>query len=382
MREFDVLILGAGASGLMLSALLKKQKRVALIEGNSQIGAKLLVSGGRRCNITNQNLNYKNYLGDGEFIKEILGTFNQKRLIKWLKYQGVELSLEKSSQLFCKNGSKAVIKLFEGLTKDINLFLEHKITSLKFEKDRFILSTNRGKFRAKAVVVATGGVSFPKLGASDIGFEIAKSFGHTIKTLSPALVGFTLQKEQFFMKDLSGISTLAEIKVADKSFRDNLLFAHRGISGPAILNSSLYWERGSIKVDFLPTFSLQNLNSKKQLSTILPLPKRASKAFLEHLKIKDKPYSNLNSAEFERLKLLKNYPLAPAGTFGFSKAEVTKGGVETDEVEPKSMMSRLQKNLFFTGEVLNVTGELGGYNLQWAFSSAYVCSRYLNSHLF
>jgi predicted Rossmann fold flavoprotein len=249
---------------------------------------------------------------------------------------------------------------------------------LEYRDGKFLLTTNRAKFRAKAVVVATGGLSFAKLGATGVGFEIAKSFGHNINRLSPALVGLTLQKEHSFLKSLSGVSTQVVVKVGDKTFQDNLLFTHRGISGPVILNSSLYWQKGSIEIDFLPNFTLQK--AKKSLSNSLPLPKSLSKALISHLNIQDKPTNLLTQSELDRLKILNSFKLSPSGTFGFSRAEVTKGGVAVDEID-SNMMSRVQEGLFFVGEVLDVTGELGGYNLQWAFSSAYLCAKYLNSHL-
>ncbi len=374
--SFEILILGAGASGLMLSSLLSGL-RVGLVDINGKIGAKLLVTGGGGCNICNKNLSRKNFLADSKFIAPALKEFNQKRLYSWFESRGVELLPKRGGKVFCKDGSGVLVKFFQKSIKDIDLFLNHEILSLDFDssRERFILTTNRGKLFAQKVVVATGGISFPKLGATDIGFKIARDFGHTITKLAPALVGFTLQREQFFMKELSGVSTDVKIRVGDRVFEDSLLFTHKGISGPAILNASLYWEKGSIKIDFLPNFELKNLRGRKQLSTILPMPKRASKAFLHHLNLKDKALNLLTKEDFRKLELLKRYQFAPAGTFGYSKAEVTKGGIDTGEIDSETMMSKRQKNLFFIGEVLNVTGELGGYNLQWAFSSAWSCAK-------
>jgi len=378
-ENFDILILGAGASGLMVASLLKNKKRVAIIEGNSKVGKKLSITGGGRCNISNANLKPSNFLGDESFSRVIFRRFNQHHLLKWLDSQKIELSLEKNEQFFCRSGAKSIVNLFEKSIKGINLFLNHKILSLKKQNDNFILSCDRRDFRAKNVIVATGGLSFGGLGATEIGFEIASSFGHQIQKLSPALVGFTLQKKQFFMKDLAGVSLPVEIKVAKKIFKDNLLFTHTGVSGPAVLNASLYWQKGEVEIDFLPNFALKNISGKKNISTLLPLPKRFSKAILNHLEIVDKPAYKISPDELERLKRLKSYQFSPAGTFGYNKAEVTKGGVSTQELETKNMMSKIEKNLFFVGEVVDITGELGGYNLQWAFSSAFVCAKYLNS---
>jgi predicted Rossmann fold flavoprotein len=240
----------------------------------------------------------------------------------------------------------------------------------------FHVNTDKRTITAKAVVVASGGLSFPQLGASSIGYEIAEHFGHTIVRTAPALVGFTVQKEQFFFKALSGISTEVEIKVGGHVCRGSLLFAHKGISGPAVLDASLYWNKGNIEVDFLPGFSWESLKrSKKQISSILPLPKRVTKAFLVQLNLDDKRGMTISTDELSVLQTLHHYRFAPAGTFGYAKAEVTKGGVSTDEVNAETMMSKRIEGLYFTGEVLDVTGRLGGYNFQWAFSSAYVCAK-------
>jgi len=220
---------------------------------------------------------------------------------------------------------------------------------------------------------------FPRLGASGIGYEIAEHFGHTVRKTAPALVGFTVQKEQFFFKALSGTSTEVEITVGEHICKGSLLFAHKGISGPAVFDASLYWEKGKIEVDFLPGFDRwEHLKGEKKLiSSLLPMPKRVTKAFLIQFGIGDKPGRELTGQELKQLQQLHRYIFAPAGTFGYAKAEVTKGGVSTEEIDAESMESRLEKGLCFVGEVLDVTGRLGGYNFQWAFSSAYVCAQEL-----
>jgi predicted Rossmann fold flavoprotein len=263
--------------------------------------------------------------------------------------------------------------IFKKELKNVPVLLGYSLCDLKKENDDFLIFTNKGTLKAHKVVIATGGISYQKIGATDIAFEIAKKFSHNIITPKPALVGFTVQKNEFWFKELSGISFKVRMKTGKKSFLDDLLFAHRGISAPAVLNSSLYWDKGSIEIDFLPDISLKSIlkNQNRQISSLLPLPKRFTKAFLQSIDLEDKKASLLTKEDREKLSLLKNYTFSPAGTFGYSKAEVTKGGIDTDEIDPDSMMSRYQKNLFFIGECLNVTGELGGYNLQWAFSSAF-----------
>ncbi|NOZ89927.1 MAG: aminoacetone oxidase family FAD-binding enzyme [Epsilonproteobacteria bacterium] len=375
MKSIDIVIIGAGASGLMLGALLK-DRDFLIVEKNPQIGSKILVSGGGRCNITNEKVTPKNYLGNQKFIRDIIKRFDQHKLLSWLNQRGLTPQLKKENQYFCKNSSK---ELLEVLRKEIdkkNIQLNTEVMSVKNIDGIFAIDTNRGKILAKNLVVASGGLSFAKLGASDIGYKIAKDFGHNISTLNPALVGFTLQPEQFFFKELSGISVDVKITIEKKEIKGSLLFAHKGISGPAILNSSLYWGKGKITIDFIPNIKLQSLkSSKKHISNLLNIPNRLAKAFLKELQIEDKPANRLTSNEYQKLTLLKNYSFAPAGTFGYTKAEVTKGGIDTDEIDNSNMMSKKQKNLYFLGELLDVTGELGGYNFQWAFSTAFVCAK-------
>ena len=380
MKEtIETAIIGAGASGLMIASLLGKGKAV-LFEGNSRPGAKIAVSGGGKCNITNEKVEAKHYRGNPYFVNKVLKAFDQHDLLVWLRDRGLKPVLRKNRQYFCPQSASQLLEIFQRENQKQSLFLNEKVESVTQEGGLFLVQTARRQYRAKNVVVASGGLSFPSLGASDIGYRVATRFGHTVVSTAPALVGFTLQKEQFFFKALSGISTEVEITVGDQRCRASLLFAHKGISGPAVLDASLYWERGRIEIDFLPGWHLQeHLHSRKLLSSLLPMPKRLSKAFLEHLRLPDRPVNQLGAAEREKLLGLKRYTFAPAGTFGYSKAEVTRGGVDTNEIDSKTMMSKKCRGLYFVGEVLDVTGRLGGYNFQWAFSSAYVCAGALNA---
>ena len=372
MRYFDIAVIGGGASGLM-AALRYKNKNIAVLESTQSIANKIKISGGGRCNITNKKVSADNYLGERVFIQKVLDKFSQKDLIEFLKRRGLNPIIRKKSQYFCPKSSDELIMIFKKELKNVPVLLGYSLCDLKKENDDFLIFTNKGTLKAHKVVIATGGISYQKIGATDIAFEIAKKFSHNIITPKPALVGFTVQKNEFWFKELSGISFKVRMKTGKKSFLDDLLFAHRGISAPAVLNSSLYWDKGSIEIDFLPDISLKSIlkNQNRQISSLLPLPKRFTKAFLQSIDLEDKRASLLTKEDREKLSLLKSYTFSPAGTFGYSKAEVTKGGIDTDEIDPDSMMSRYQKNLFFIGECLNVTGELGGYNLQWAFSSAF-----------
>lgn len=373
---YDVVIIGAGASGLMLASQLKHCS-VALIDANETIGAKIKISGGGKCNITNKYLSSENYLGAKEFVQTILDNFDHHALLKFLNEQGVEPKIHEKiikGTFFC-NSSNEVIEMFKRLTKSCDFFLNTQVVDVDF-KENFGIHTNKQLLKAKRLVVASGGLSYATLGASHIAFDIAKKFGHSIKTLSPALVGLTVQKEQFWFKNLSGISLPVIVKVENKSCEASMLFAHKGCSGPAILNASLYWQKGLMELDFLPNKKLETfLKSNKLISSALPLPKRFIQEFLHSIGLEDKPISQITPDELKDLKTLKHYTFAPAGNFGYTKAEVTKGGICTDEIKMQSCESKLQPQLYFLGECLDVTGELGGYNFQFAFASAVTCAK-------
>ncbi len=381
MKIYDVLILGAGASGLMCASHLDKKLSVGIVDGNSKIAQKIKISGGGKCNITNLYISRDNYDGDIEFIFNVFESFSRDDLLNYLHLNGVEPVLRKKRYYFCKNSSDEIIKIFKKATKHTDVFLNSEILWIKKEGDIFEVKTLKELYRAKKVVVATGGKSYKNLGASDIGLEIAKSFGIKTKEFTPALVGLTVQKEQFWMKELSGLSCPVAINVDSKVIKEELLFAHKGISGPAVLSASLYWQKGSITIDFLPQTDILELikGSKKQLSSVIPLPKRLSKALLEALDIEDVECKRVTADIKEKLKKIHSYEFAPAGNFGFSKAEVCRGGVLTNELNSHTLESLDIKDLYFIGEVVDVTGELGGYNFQWAFSSGYVCANAINS---
>ena len=379
--DHHIIIIGGGASALMLASLLPKNT-AAIIESNPKAGAKILVSGGGKCNITNSRMGTEYFLGDADFVQEPLKKFNEKALLRWLERQNLHPVLRKETQYFCKDSAKELLDIFLKESKKQTLYLSEKVLEVTKRGELFYVKTNKRTHTAKAVVVASGGLSYPKIGASSIGYEIAESFGHSVVKTAPALVGFTVQKEQFFFKELSGVSTDVKIHIGDHVCEGALLFAHKGLSGPAVLDASLYWEKGKIEVDFLPHFSWKSVQgSKKQLSSLLPMPKRVTKAFLLQFQLEDKPFNQCTKQELEILQALSHYSFAPAGTFGYAKAEVTRGGVETSEVDSSTMMSKKEDGLYFIGEVLDVTGRLGGYNFQWAFSSAYSCAKQLSSRV-
>ncbi len=375
--EYNTIIIGGGAGGLMLASLLPAKSAV-VIDANPKVGEKIRISGGGKCNITNALMDSTFYRGDAQFVASVLSRFSEKALLDWLARFGLHPVLRKGTQYFCLHTSKELLDILQSQSRKQRFLLNERVLGVHKRENIFYVKTENRTLSAQNVVVASGGLSFPRLGASGIGYEIAEHFGHSIVRTAPALVGFTVQKEQFFFKKLSGISTDVHIRVGEHLCEGSLLFAHKGISGPAVLDASLYWEKGMISIDFLPGFDWSVVrHSKKHLSSLLPMPKRLTKAFLLQFGIEDKAGKCLSSSELDSLQSLNDYRLAPAGTFGYSKAEVSRGGVATDEVDARTMMSRKERGLYFIGEVLDVTGRLGGYNFQWAFSSAFVCANNL-----
>ncbi|WP_228201838.1 NAD(P)/FAD-dependent oxidoreductase [Arcobacter venerupis] len=379
---YDIAIIGAGASALMLASNLdkKKYKNICLIDTNAKIGSKIKVSGGAKCNITNELVTSNNYLGDREFVKELLKNFSKDDLLAFLNKNGVTPKINPKivkGTYFC-NTSQDVIDMFTKITTHVKKYLNTTVLDLDFDK-HFKIKTDSKLIEAKKVVIASGGLSYSMLGASSIAFDIAKKFGHSIIKLEPALVGFTVQKEQFWFKNLAGISMPVFTFVDDKRIEGSLLFAHKGCSGPVILTSSLYWKKGKMAIDFLPKQKLESfLHGNKIISSALPLPKRFIQEFLLSVELEDKSVSKLTNDEKTKLLLLKNYEFSPAGNFGYTKAEVTKGGINTDEINHSSFESLKLKDLYFIGECLDITGELGGFNFQIAFSEGMICARELN----
>jgi predicted Rossmann fold flavoprotein len=319
-----------------------------------------------------------NYLGNEAFIQNALDSFGSLDTLKFFAKYGVFPTLKDNGQYFCKD-SKEVLSAFAKANSHHKFLFESRVLDARVYKNSFVVCTDDKEIIAQKLVIASGGLSYARLNASDIGYQIAEKFEHKVKTPNPALVGLTLQKEQFWMKELSGVSMCVKINCGDFIYQGDMLFSHFGISGPVVLNTSLRWEKGRIAIDFLPSsdFGLHSpvWSEKKQLTSVVNAPKRFVKAYLQSFGILDKPMKSYSNQEKEKIVLLKNYPMPIAGTFGFNRAEITKGGVKTDDINPKTFESKIQKGLYFIGEVLDVSGELGGYNLQWAFSSGITAAK-------
>ncbi len=383
MKIYDVLILGAGASGLMCASYLSKKLNVGIVDVNAKVAQKLKVSGGGKCNITHVSVLPENFDGDRELVSSVLNSFSKDDLLKFLEKNFLKPVIRKNRYYFCKDSSDEIINILKKLSRCHELILNREVLEVQKIDDIFEVKTQKSILRTKKLIVATGGKSFKILGASEIGLSIAKSFNVDVKEFTPALVGLTVQKDQFWMKELSGLSCYVHIKVDDKVLDEDLLFAHKGISGPAVLSASLYWRKGNIAIDFLPNKSILELirGSKRKVSSVIPLPKRLSIAILKAIGVDDIECKKLSADAKEKLLKIHDYAFAPAGNFGFTKAEVSRGGVSAKELHINSLEAKEVKNLHFIGEVVDVTGELGGYNFQWAFSSAVVCAKDINASL-
>lgn len=364
----------------MCAAHLNKKISVAIVDVNAKVAQKVKVSGGGKCNITNVSVSKDNFDGDSELISSVLERFSKDDLLDFLQKNSLTPVIRKNRYYFCENSSDEIINILKKLTRDQELILNTDILEVSKSNDVFEVKTDRGTLKAKRVVVATGGKSYRTLGASDIGLKIAKSFDIQTKEFTPALVGFTVQKDQFWMKELSGLSCYVNIKVEGKVLNEDLLFAHKGISGPVVLSASLYWKKGNLGIDFLPNINILQLTngSKKLISSVIPLPKRLSVAILKAIDVEDMECKKLTQQAKEKLLSIHNYEFSPAGNFGFTKAEVSRGGVEAFELSYDSLEANNVKKLHFIGEVADITGELGGYNFQWAFSSGVICAREIN----
>ncbi|MCB9480403.1 MAG: NAD(P)/FAD-dependent oxidoreductase [Desulfobacteraceae bacterium] len=386
----DVIIIGAGASGLVCGLEASKRGRKTIfIDHNNSAGAKLLITGGGKCNFTNKNIESHNYISNNpHFVKSALARFTQNDFISIIEKNRIEYEERNLGQLFLKSSSNQILDLFLNELKKYKskFYLNTKIEWVKKTNNDFLVNTNKGLFKSKSLVVSTGGISFPQTGASPIGYEIAEKFGiNTIKPM-PGLVPLTfLPDDKKKFAHLSGISVNALVKTDKISFKENILFTHKGLSGPACLQISLYIKQGRpFYIDFLPENKIENelknqKTSQKTTKNFISefLPKNLVEAVFKK-NLKDKKLKSLTDFDIESISdQIHNFKILPAGNLGFTKAEVTIGGVDCNEISSKTMESLKVEGLFFTGEVLDVTGWLGGYNLQWAWSSGWCAGQFV-----
>lgn len=393
MLQVDVVVIGAGASGLMCAIEAgKRGRRVLVLDHANKAGKKILMSGGGRCNFTNYTIEAESFISQNpHFCKSALSRFTQWDFLALIDQYKIPFHEREHGQLFCNDSAKDILQLLldECKKANVSIQLNCKIQQLqKITEQEFQLKTAQQTIQCQSVVVATGGLSIPKMGATAYGYQLAEQFDIPVLPVCAALVPFTLQsndKEKF--SPLSGIAVPCELSNHRQSFKENILFTHRGLSGPAILQISSYWRPGEeVVVDYLPDLDLANALKQKrsdkvklQLKNILTtwLPKRLVEVLISHklLAISIQDLSNKQIKDISRT--IKHWEIKPNGTEGYRTAEVTLGGVDCSVISSKTMESNTVKGLYFVGEVLDITGWLGGYNFQWAWSSGWCAGQYV-----
>jgi len=383
-RKFDAVVLGTGAAGLMCAIEAgKRGRRVAVMERAEKIGKKILISGGGRCNFTNLYCTPENFISaNPHFAKSALARYTPMDFISLVEKHRISYHEKTLGQLFCDRAANDITEMLEEecLAAGVKIFLNQRVKEIS-RTTEFVVRAEGEEFRAPALAVATGGLSIPKMGATSFGYDVARQFGLKIQKTRPALVPLTFgAKEKREYCDLAGVSMEVIAQADGHAFREKMLVTHWGLSGPAILQISSYWAQGGpVKIDLAPDKNVTGaiLEGKMRNSAALRnaflgiLPKRFAERWVELHEPEER--TNVALQEFE--ELIHNWRVFPAGTEGYEKAEVTAGGVDTDELSSKTMECRNVPGLFFIGEVVDVTGHLGGFNFQWAWASGAAAGR-------
>ncbi len=391
MQQFDVIIIGAGAAGLMCAQTAgARGRKVLILDHANKVGKKILLSGGGRCNFTNRYASPTQYLSNNAyFCISALKRYTQTDFENLVKKHQLAYHEKTLGQLFCDESAKNILDILlkECQAARVEIKLQTIINRIQ-KTDSFILETSQGLFSCASLVVACGGPSFPTMGASAFGYKIAEQFGLAITPVRAALVPLTLHKADLDrFAPLSGVSLPVIASCRGQSFEEAMLFTHRGLSGPAILQISSYWQAGdTLEINLLPHLDFsQDLKEKRQsrpkteLKTILTeyLPSRLAQLLCESA-LPNKPINQFNDKELSQIaETLQHFKIKPNGTEGYRTAEVTLGGVDTDEISSKTFESKKVPGLYFIGEVLDVTGHLGGFNFQWAWSSGFCSGQYV-----
>jgi predicted Rossmann fold flavoprotein len=386
-QQFDLIVLGAGAAGLMCAGVAARRgKRVALVDHNGQPGRKILVSGGGRCNFTHLGASAANYIsGNKHFAKSALAQFGPRDFLELVERYRIGWHEKTLGQLFCDQSARQILDLLLAECEAGKVFFLFECGKISVQREeKYRVETARGVLEAEALVVATGGLSIPKLGATGLGYDLARQFGLKVVEPRPALVPFVLGGAESRWTALAGLAAEVEVAVGKTRFRENLLVTHRGLSGPAILQVSSYWRPGEeISVDFVPSASgnllepLCRAQSRDEVGFKKILRSALPQRLANFLAEEARPTGWSNAALEAAGNRLRDWRFRPQGTEGYAKAEVTAGGVDTAGLDSKTMAARHLPGLFFIGEVVDVTGWLGGYNFQWAWSSAVAAARAL-----
>ncbi len=392
--QTDVVVIGAGAAGLMCAfTAAARGRKVMLLDHANKAGKKILMSGGGRCNFTNLYTEPSNFLsGNPHFCKSALARYTQWDFIEMVSRHGVPYHEKKLGQLFCDNKASDILGMLleECQQNGAELRLNTSVQSIERTEHGYRLQSSAGEIACQSLVIATGGLSIPTLGASGFGYQVARQFGHSVLPTRAGLVPFTITEPQLkaMCESLSGTSVEdCLVSCNGVSFRENILFTHRGLSGPAILQVSSYWQPGdTIEINLLPQLNLiewlqaqRNERPNSELKTLIGelFTRKMAGLLTEHWFV-SKPLKQHSTAELEEVaQKLGSWQLVPAGTEGYRTAEVTLGGVDTREVSSKTMESLKTPGLYFIGEVLDVTGHLGGFNFQWAWASGYAAAQYV-----
>lgn len=385
--QFDVIVLGAGAAGLMCAAVAgQRGRRVLLLEHNGQPGRKILISGGGRCNFTNLHCGPDNFLSENpHFAKSALALYKPQHFLELVEGYGIAWHEKTLGQLFCDNSARAILDMLleECARGSVDLALNAREISVEATSGEFCVASSVGEFRSKSLVVATGGLSIPKIGATGLGYQLARQFGLRVIPPRPALVPLVLGGDEANLTELAGVAAEVLAAAGGAEFREKMLVTHRGVSGPAVLQASSYWRPGeSLELDFAPNATilgpLMQPGARRDAATLKQclrevLPQRLA----NYLSEVAGPIGWSNSALEACERGLHHWALHPVGTEGFDKAEVTGGGVDTKDLNARTMEASAIPGLHFIGEVVDVTGHLGGFNFQWAWASAVAAGRSL-----
>ena len=390
MIGYDVAVIGAGAAGLMCAIEAgKRGRRVLVIEHCDRVGKKILISGGGRCNFTNLNVTPENFLSaNPHFCRSALARYTQWDFISMVERHGIAYHEKELGQLFCDQSARSIVKLLtdECAQAGVRITTDCNVNGVERGVKGFVVKSNRGSTEASSLVIACGGLSVPKMGATSFGYELAKKLGQSVVPTRAGLAPLIFSADDLVRyKDLSGVALPVRVECGRQSFSNAMLFTHRGISGPAILQISSYWKPGDeLSVSFLPITDADEWLRKRQssrpdaeLKTVLGefLPKRLAQRLCE-IELGNRPLRQYLPRDLRAIcERLQNWRFRPSETEGYRTAEVTLGGVDTDELSSTTMESKIVPGLYFIGEVVDVTGHLGGFNFQWAWSSGWAAGR-------